>query len=89
MLFLSPAKEEVLSIIYFGGLSLSFLYTGGWGFKYMALGDVIVLFTFGPLSVVFSYLSQIDANNVSSDNLSHLITYAIPLVIKKIGKKFV
>ena len=31
MLFLTPAKEEILSFIYFGGLSLSFMYTGGIG----------------------------------------------------------
>ena len=35
MLFFSPAKDEVLAFIYFGGLSLSFMYTGGIGFKYL------------------------------------------------------
>lgn len=37
LLFYSPAKDEILAFIYFGGLSLSFMYTGGIGFKY--LGD--------------------------------------------------
>jgi 1,4-dihydroxy-2-naphthoate octaprenyltransferase len=33
LLFLTPAKEEILTFIYFGGLSLSFMYTGGIGNK--------------------------------------------------------
>jgi 1,4-dihydroxy-2-naphthoate octaprenyltransferase len=85
MLFLSQAKEEILSAIYFGGLSLSFMYTGGVGFKYMALGDIVVLLTFGPLTVLFAYLSQIGTYDVSADNLFSALfkplAYAIPLVI--------
>lgn len=55
---ISPARMEHLALIYFGGLSSSFLYTGGLGLKYIALGDILIMFTFGPLSVIFSYLSQ-------------------------------
>lgn len=48
---LSPARVEHLALVYFGGLSSSFLYTGGVGFKYIALGDVLVLVIFGPITV--------------------------------------
>ena len=49
---ISPAKMEHLALVYFGGLSSSFLYTGGIGFKYIALGDVLILVIFGPISVL-------------------------------------
>ena len=58
MLFLmnlSSAKSEFIAALFFGGLSSSFIYTGGIGLKYYILGDVLVVFTFGPLSVLFSY----------------------------------
>lgn len=72
---LSPAKMEHLALVYFGGLSSSFLYTGGIGFKYIALGDVLILIIFGPISVLFAFMSQ----------TGHLewatIYYAIPLAL--------
>lgn len=49
---------EHLALVYFGGLSSSFLYTGGIGFKYIALGDVVILIIFGPLSVLFAFMAQ-------------------------------
>lgn len=55
---LSPAKMEHLSFMFFGGLSGSFLYTGGVGLKYYGVGDIVIVITFGPLAVLFSYLSQ-------------------------------
>ena len=55
---LSPAKMEHLSFLFFGGLSGSFLYTGGVGLKYYGVGDIVILITFGPLAVLFSYLIQ-------------------------------
>ena len=55
---ISPTKMEHLALIYFGGLSSSFLYTGGLGLKYIALGDLLIFLTFGPLTVMFSFLSQ-------------------------------
>lgn len=55
---ISPAKMEHLALLYFGGLSSSFLYTGGLGLKYIALGDILIFFSFGPLSVIFAFLSQ-------------------------------
>ncbi|XP_055655153.1 ubiA prenyltransferase domain-containing protein 1 isoform X2 [Falco peregrinus] len=54
----STLKLEHLALIYFGGLSSSFLYTGGIGFKYVALGDVVILITFGPLAVMFAHAVQ-------------------------------
>ncbi|XP_020024193.1 ubiA prenyltransferase domain-containing protein 1 isoform X2 [Castor canadensis] len=56
--YLSTLKLEHLALIYFGGLSGSFLYTGGIGFKYVALGDLVILITFGPLAVMFAYAVQ-------------------------------
>ena len=55
LIYCSPAKSEFLAGMFFGGLSSSFLYTGGVGLKYYILGDLVVMFTFGPLSVLFSY----------------------------------
>lgn len=56
---LSSAPLEHLALVYFGGLSASFLYTGGLGLKYIALGDVAVMLTFGPVTVLFAYISQV------------------------------
>lgn len=58
LIWCSPAKSEFLAGMFFGGLSSSFLYTGGVGLKYYILGDLVVMFTFGPLSVLFSYAAQ-------------------------------
>ncbi|XP_037927585.1 ubiA prenyltransferase domain-containing protein 1 homolog [Teleopsis dalmanni] len=72
---LSSAKMEHLALIYFGGLSSSFLYTGGIGFKYIALGDLVILILFGPLSVLFAFMSQTGHVDWST------IYYAIPLAL--------
>ena len=72
---LSPAKMEHLALLFFGGLSGSFLYTGGIGLKYYALGDIVILITFGPLSVLFSYLVQCGQFEAFS------LLYAIPLAL--------
>ncbi|XP_046991807.1 ubiA prenyltransferase domain-containing protein 1 homolog [Schistocerca americana] len=71
----SPAKMEHLALVYFGGLSSSFLYTGGIGLKYIALGDVIILIIFGPISVLFSFMSQTGHVDWGT------IYYAIPLAL--------
>ena len=55
---LSSAKSEHLAALFFGGLSSSFLYTGGIGLKYYILGDLVVIFTFGPLAMLFSFIAQ-------------------------------
>lgn len=72
---LSPARMEHLALVYFGGLSISFLYTGGIGLKYIALGDLIILIIFGPISVIFSYMLQTGTTNFA------VIYYAIPLAL--------
>lgn len=72
---LSPAKMEHLAFVYFGGLSSSFLYTGGIGFKYIALGDVLILVIFGPVSVLFAFMAQTGYLELGT------IYYAIPLAL--------
>lgn len=73
--FLSPARMEHLAFVYFGGLSSSFLYTGGIGLKYIALGDIIILVIFGPISVLFAYLAQTGRVEWST------IYFALPLAL--------
>lgn len=75
LMWISPAKLEHMALIYFGGLSSSFLYTGGLGLKYIALGDIAIFLTFGPVTVMFAYLTQ-------TGQLSLLpMCYAIPLAL--------
>lgn len=73
--FISPGKMEHLALVYFGGLSSSFLYTGGIGLKYIALGDVLILVIFGPISVLFAFMAQTGSVAWST------IYYAIPLAL--------
>ena len=54
----SELRLEYSAFLFFVGLSGSFLYTGGMGFKYYALGDILVLALFGPVAVTFSYMLQ-------------------------------
>ena len=75
LIWCSPAKSEFLAGMFFGGLSSSFLYTGGVGLKYYILGDLVVMFTFGPLSVVFSYGAQ------CGDFPVGLLLLALPLAL--------
>lgn len=72
---LSTLKLKHLALIYFGGLSSSFLYTGGIGFKYLALGDIIILITFGPLAVMFAYSVQVGHLSITP------LLYAVPLAL--------
>lgn len=71
----SPARMEHLALVYFGGLSSSFLYTGGIGLKYIALGDILALVIFGPVSVVFAFLAQTGRVDWP------IIYYAVPLAL--------
>ena len=73
--FFSIAKMEHLALIFFCGLSSSFLYTGGLGLKYIALGDLAIFLTFGPLAVMFSFLAQAGQLSVVS------LLYTIPLAL--------
>ncbi|XP_028922096.1 ubiA prenyltransferase domain-containing protein 1 isoform X1 [Ornithorhynchus anatinus] len=72
---LSTLRLEHLALIYFGGLSGSFLYTGGIGLKYVALGDLVILITFGPLAVMFAYAVQVGSLAVFP------LVYAVPLAL--------
>ena len=75
LVILSPARMEHLALIYFGGLSSSFLYTGGLGLKYIGLGDIAIFMTFGPLAVLFAYVSQGGALNWMP------MIYALPVAL--------
>jgi len=61
------------------------MYTGGIGFKYLALGDLIIILTFGPITVLFAYVSQIGSVPSDTSFLSEVIMkpllYAIPLAL--------
>lgn len=72
---LSTVQLDRLALLFFGGLSGSFLYTGGIGLKYYVVGDVVVLLTFGPLSVLFAYTVQSGQLSVAP------IILDIPLVL--------
>lgn len=70
---------RLLALVFFGGMCCSFLYTGGPGFKYIGLGDVLVMVTFGPLSVLYSFLCQ--AVVFSPSSLISVLLYAVPLAL--------
>jgi menadiol prenyltransferase len=60
------------------------MYTGGIGFKYLALGDLIIIITFGPITVLFAYIAQI--GTLTNDNLLYDLVvkpllYALPLAM--------
>lgn len=52
----------------------AFLVTGI-GFKYVALGDLVILITFGPLAVMFAYAVQVGSLAVFP------LLYAVPLAL--------
>lgn len=65
-----------LALVFFGGLTGSFLYTGGrFGLKYIAMGDVLILIIFGPLSILFAYMAQTGSIDLFT------LRYAIPLAL--------
>ena len=70
---MSPLRLEYSALLFFVGLSGSFLYTGGVGFKYYALGDILILILFGPVAVTFSYMLQTGTFAIKS------IMFAAPL----------
>ena len=71
----SPAKIEHLAFLFFGGLSGSFLYTGGISLQYHSIGDLIIVITFGPIAVLFSYMAQCGHFNFAP------MLYAVPLAL--------
>lgn len=81
---LSSTPIPLLAILFFGGLSGSFLYTGGFGFKYLALGEVVVALCFGPLTVLYAFLAQCSPTLSSPELLRHTllpVLYSLPLVL--------
>lgn len=55
---LSRAPLSLLSGMLAAGAGSAFVYTGGPGLKYKALGDILISTTFGPLLVAFAYAAQ-------------------------------
>ena len=51
------------------------LFSPGIGFKYVALGDVVILITFGPLAVMFAHAVQVGYLSVLP------LVYAVPLAL--------
>ena len=72
---ISPAPVQHLALVYFCGLSGSFMYTGGLGLKYVALGDLVIFLTFGPLTVIFAYLA------ITGKFALFTVVYALPLAL--------
>jgi len=58
---LSRAPAGVLVGLLLAGAGSSYAYTAGPALKYRALGDALIMATFGPLLVSFSYVSQVGA----------------------------
>jgi 1,4-dihydroxy-2-naphthoate octaprenyltransferase len=75
LVFMSSASLEQLALLFFGGLSASFLYTGGFALKYYALGDLVIVITFGPLAVLFAFVAQCGSFSWMP------LLYATPLVL--------
>ena len=55
---LSRAPLHLLASLLATGAASAFVYTGGPGLKYKALGDLLISGTFGPLLVAFTYAVQ-------------------------------
>lgn len=55
---LSRAPLSQLLFMLVGGAGSAFVYTGGPGLKYKALGDILISTTFGPLLVAFAFATQ-------------------------------
>ena len=76
ILAFSPVKnEQFLFGLFMLGVLSSFLYTGGLGLKYIALGDVLIILTFGPLTSLFAYV-------VMTGKVSMwVVVFALPLAV--------
>jgi 1,4-dihydroxy-2-naphthoate octaprenyltransferase len=55
---MTKASSTLLSSLLVAGAASAYVYTGGPGLKYKALGDLLISSTFGPLLVGFSFLTQ-------------------------------
>jgi 1,4-dihydroxy-2-naphthoate octaprenyltransferase len=82
LVLLNPAHSSThtahLALVFFGGLTGSFVYTGGrFPLKYVALGDVLILIVFGPLSQLFAFMAQGGRADLGLPTLR----YALPLAL--------
>ena len=79
IIYLSPSKSVYhpvhLAIVFFWGLTGSFIYTGGFGLKYIALGDLLVLSIFLFMVPVFSFMAQTGTFDLIT------LRYALPLAL--------
>jgi len=79
IIYLSPSKSTYhpvhLAIVFFWGLTGSFIYTGGFGLKYIALGDLLVLSIFANMVPIFAYMGQTGTTDLIT------LKYAIPLAL--------
>lgn len=73
--FMSPARTEYMALLFVCGVLSSFLYTGGLGLKYIALGDFMIFITFGPVLICFSFLAQ--TGTISTG----ILPFVFPLVL--------
>lgn len=80
-LMILPAYNTVNSVylmaVFITGTLLSFLYSGGLELKYRALGDIVILLTFGPIITTFTYMSQV--SDAAWMLLWKPIFYSLPL----------
>ena len=60
---MSRAPLPLLLSLLATGAGSAFVYTGGPGLKYRALGDLLISTTFGPLLVAFTYIAQVCADH--------------------------
>ena len=75
ILLLSKADPLYLVILYFAGFACSFFYTGSFGLKYYALGEIIIALAFGPVSVLFPFIAQ------TGKVVYTPVLYVIPLLL--------
>ena len=66
--------NNTLMVLFFGsGVLSSFVYTGSIGLKYIALGDLLIFLTFGPLTTLFSYYTETGRVQMQ------VVAFALPL----------
>lgn len=83
----TPGAVHALTLIFALGMSSSFLYTGGLGLKYLALGELLIFVTFGPLTVLFAFVAQCGggACGGGAANYLYVALYAAPLALNTVA----
>ncbi|KAK9718692.1 UbiA prenyltransferase family [Popillia japonica] len=80
LILISPARLEHLALVYFGGLSSSFLYTGGIGLKYIALGRLEWATIYYAIPLALNAEAILHSNNTrdsEDDKKAGIVTLAI------------